>query len=217
MVEVKISDTLVEYPDALEFMQHRVHGISNGTAEECLWFLEHPPLYTAGTSARAHGLLEPQRFPVFDAGRGGQYTYHGPGQRVIYLMLNLNQRGRDIRQFVTQVEDWIIATLARFNIRGYTDPTRVGVWVDRPELGPDRADKIAAIGIRVKKWVTFHGLSLNIDPDLEHFSGIVPCGIADQGVTSMTDLGHLAAIPEVDQIFLENFETLFGTPIQTRS
>ncbi len=218
MPEIIFSDTPVDYPDALAFMEQRVRDIALGTQPECLWFLEHPPLYTAGTSAQDQDLLTHDRFPVFKAGRGGQFTYHGPGQRVVYLMLDLDRRGRDIKCFVRQIENWIIATLESFNITGQIVPGRVGVWVQRPELGSDRLDKIAAIGIRVRRWVSFHGISVNVEPSLDHYDGIIPCGIRDQGVTSMVNLGHIVSMAELDQALLRHFESDFKLPIiQTRS
>lgn len=208
-IELKFSETLVPYDEAIHFMEERVAHIAAGNASECLWFLEHPPLYTAGTSAQRQDLLTPDRFPVYSAGRGGEYTYHGPGQRVVYIMLDLTRRGKDIRKFVQAVEHWIIDTLAQFNIHAQTVDGRVGVWVNRPELGPNRQDKIAAIGVRVRKWITFHGLSINVEPELEHFAGIVPCGIRDQGVTSIVDLGHLVTLTDLDRALLECFNTHF--------
>ena len=191
-------------------MEARVAEIRNGTADELLWFLEHPPLYTAGTSARDEDLLDPERFPVFKAGRGGEYTYHGPGQRVVYLMLDLKKRGADIKCFVRNVEQWMIAALAEFNIQAKISEGRVGVWVPRPELGAGREDKIGAIGIRVRRWVSFHGLALNIDPDLSHFNGIIPCGIQDHGVTSMVDLGYPVTLADADAALLKTFEHAFA-------
>ncbi len=209
-VEWTVSDGLVDYPTGLAAMRARAAAIAGGTASEAVWLLEHPPLYTAGTSARRDDLLAPDRFPVFDAGRGGQFTYHGPGQRIAYVMLDLTRRGRDVRCLVNGLEGWAIDTLAAFNIRAERRPGRVGVWVPRPEKGPGREDKIAAIGVRVSRWVTFHGLSLNISPDLGHYAGIVPCGITDQGVTSFEDLGQLATLPEVDIVLRRAFEARFG-------
>lgn len=209
-VEWIVSDGLVEYPEALAAMRARAAAIAEGTAAEAVWLLEHPPLYTAGTSATADDLLAPQRFPVYEAGRGGQYTYHGPGQRVAYVMLDLRERGRDVRCFVQGLEGLIIDTLAAFNIRGERREGRIGVWVPRPRKGPGREDKIAAIGVRVSRWVSFHGIAINVAPDLDHFSGIVPCGIADQGVTSFEDLGHLVSMAEVDMALKAAFERRFG-------
>ncbi len=209
-VEWRIFEAPLGYEDALAMMDARVADIANGKASEAVWLLEHPALYTAGTSARSEDLLNP-RFPVFPAGRGGQYTYHGPGQRVAYVMLDLTQRGRDIRCLVQGLEQWVIDTLAAHNITGERREGRVGVWVQRPDKGLGREDKIAAIGVRVRKWVTFHGISLNIAPDLGHYDGIVPCGIADQGVTSFEDLGTLISMAEVDSVLRARFEDLFGS------
>jgi len=205
-----ISDAPVPYPDALDAMKARARAIADGTAGEAIWLLEHPPLYTAGTSARSEDLLVPDRFPVFDAGRGGQYTYHGPGQRVAYVMLDLRQRGRDIRCLVSGLENWVIGTLAAFNIKGEKRDGRIGVWVRRPEKGPFVEDKVAAIGVRVSRWVSFHGISLNVSPDLDHYSGIVPCGISQHGVTSFEDLGQLVGMEEVDSVLKAQFERHFG-------
>jgi lipoyl(octanoyl) transferase len=215
-VEWLISDSEVPYPEALEAMRERAAAIAAGQASEAVWLLEHPPLYTAGTSAQPTDLLSP-RFPVFEAGRGGQYTYHGPGQRVAYVMLDLRERGRDIRCLVQGLEDWVIETLAGFNVVGERRPGRVGVWVRRPDKGAEREDKIAAIGVRVSKWVTFHGISLNVSPDLSHYDGIVPCGISDQGVTSLEDLGQIVSLPEVDVVLKRAFENTFGATGPTRS
>jgi lipoyl(octanoyl) transferase len=209
-VEWLISDGLVPYPEALSAMQARALAIAEGRAAEAVWLLEHPPLYTAGTSADPADLLAPERFPVYAAGRGGQYTYHGPGQRVAYVMLDLRQRGRDVRCLVQGLEAWLIDALSDFNITGERRPDRIGVWVRRPDKGPAREDKIAAIGVRVSKWVSFHGIALNVAPDLGHFAGIVPCGIADQGVTSFEDLGHIVSLPEVDSALRARFEERFG-------
>lgn len=205
-----ISDSLVDYQTALAFMTGRAEAIANGTAGELIWLLEHPPLYTAGTSARSEDLLAPSRFPVHVAGRGGQYTYHGPGQRVVYVMLDVRQRFGDVRAFVHALESVVIDTLAAFNIKGEIRDGRVGVWVRRPAKGEGVEDKVSAIGIRLRRWVSFHGLSINVDPDLEHFSGIVPCGIAQHGVTSIVDLGQLVSMPEVDMELRRSFETVLG-------
>jgi lipoyl(octanoyl) transferase len=205
-----IAPDLVPYPDALETMRARAAAIAAGAAEEAVWLVEHPPLYTAGTSAQADDLRSPARFPVYQAGRGGQYTYHGPGQRVAYVMLDLRERGRDIRALVQGLEGWIIDTLEAFNIRGELRDGRIGVWVRRPDKGPEREDKIGAIGVRVSRWVSFHGISLNISPDLGHYDWIVPCGIADQDVTSFEDLGHLVAMAEVDSALKMAFARRFG-------
>ncbi|KAA1056947.1 lipoyl(octanoyl) transferase LipB [Azospirillum argentinense] len=211
-VEWRISDTPVPYPDALAEMEARVEAIRAGTAPELVWLLEHPPLYTAGTSAREEDLLEPGRFPVYQAGRGGQFTYHGPGQRVAYVMLDLKTRGADIRAFVQDMEEWLIRTLAAFNIRGERREGRVGIWVDKGPYGgaPGQEDKIAAIGVRVRRWVSFHGVALNVEPDLSHFAGIVPCGISEHGVTSIVALGHLVAMEDVDAALIASFAEVFG-------
>ncbi len=210
-VEWQVSEGLVPYVEAEAAMEARVEAISAGTAPELVWLLEHPALYTAGTSATDGDLTE-ARFPVFHTGRGGQYTYHGPGQRVAYVMLDLNRRERDLRKFVAALEDWVIATLWRFNVRGERREDRVGVWVKRPDKGEGYEDKIAAIGIRVRRWVTFHGISINIEPELTHFSGIVPCGIADPryGVTSLVDLGLPVTMAEVDLAMKASFAEVFG-------
>ncbi|WP_245396321.1 lipoyl(octanoyl) transferase LipB [Jiella sonneratiae] len=213
-VEWLTLDGLTDYETALAAMEARAAAIADGSAPEAVLCLEHPPLYTAGTGAKADDLLD-SRFPVFAAGRGGQYTYHGPGQRVAYVMLDLRRRRQDVRAFVAALEAWIIATLADFQVTGERREDRVGVWVRRPErpAAPDGSvaeDKIAAIGIRVRRWVTFHGISLNVDPDLSHFSGIVPCGIRGHGVTSLGDLGILVSLPEVDGLLRKNFEAVFG-------
>jgi len=213
-VEWRISDRRVPYEEALGFMKARAAAIAGGEAPECVWLLEHPPLYTAGTSAKRDDLLTPDRFPVHETGRGGQYTYHGPGQRVAYVMLDLKRRKPDVRAFVRDLEAWLIATLADFNVTGEVRDDRVGVWVRRPDKGPGREDKIAAIGIRLRRWVSFHGVSLNVDPELEHFSGIVPCGIQQHGVTSLVDLGQLVSLADVDVALKRNFETVFGASSQ---
>lgn len=215
MVEWIISDRLIEYQSAIDWMEVRVNDIAAGGADEAIWLLEHPPLYTAGTSARAADLIEPDRFPVYATRRGGQYTYHGPGQRVAYVLLDLNKRGKDVRDFVQKLERWIINTLDQFNVRGETREGRIGVWVERPEkpLLPDGShteDKIAALGIRLRKWVSFHGLSINVDPDLSHFSGIVPCGIAQHGVTSLVDLGLPITLQDIDVALQQEFDKVFG-------
>jgi lipoyl(octanoyl) transferase len=215
-VEWLHSDRPVPYPEAIQVMETRVEAILAGAAPELVWLLEHPPLYTAGTSARPADLLEPARFPVFPTGRGGQYTYHGPGQRIGYAMLDLRRRGRDVRCFVRDLEEWVIRALARFNVTGERRPGRIGVWVPRPDKGPGHEDKIAAIGVRVRRWITFHGISINLDPDLAHFSGIVPCGVDPQadprlGVTSLRDLGILASMAELDMAMAAAFAEVFGT------
>ncbi len=216
-VEWHVLDGLTPYPDALAAMEARVGAIADGRANEAVILLEHPPLYTAGTGARDDDLLD-RRFPVFAAGRGGQYTYHGPGQRVAYVLLDMKRRRQDVRAFVAALEAWIIRALAEFQVAGERREDRVGVWVRRPERplaldGTTAEDKIAAIGIRVRRWVTFHGISLNVDPDLSHFSGIVPCGIRGHGVTSLADLGILASMPEVDGLLRKNFEAVFGRTV----
>ncbi len=211
--EWTISPGLVPYPEALTAMKARAAAIAEGTAPEAVWLLEHPPLYTAGTSATTADLLVPDRFPVYEAGRGGQYTYHGPGQRVAYVMLDLRERGRDVRCLVQGLEGWIIDTLAAFNIVGERREGRIGVWVRRPDRGPGPEDKIAAIGVRVSRWVSFHGIAINVAPELEHFGGIVPCGIADQGVTSFEDLGRLVSMAEVDMAMRAAFEHRFGRTV----
>ena len=209
-VEWVIAEGLVGYEEAVAEMEARVAAIAEGRAPERVWLVEHPPLYTAGTSARDEDLVEPDRFPVFRSGRGGQFTYHGPGQRVAYVMLDLNRRTPDLRRYVAALEAWLIGTLAAFNIRGERREDRVGVWVRRPDKGERAEDKIAAIGIRVRRWVTFHGVSLNVEPDLSHFSGIVPCGVTLHGVTSLVDLGIPVTMPEVDAVMRKAFEDIFG-------
>jgi lipoyl(octanoyl) transferase len=206
-VEWRTAARLVPYPEALAAMEERVAAIRAGAASELVWLLEHPPLYTAGTSARARDLLAPQRFPVFEAGRGGQYTYHGPGQRVAYLMLDLQRRKPDLRRYIRQLEEWVIRTLARFDVRGERRPDRIGIWVVKP--GGQEA-KIAAIGVRVRRWVTYHGVAINLDPDLEHFGGIVPCGISGLGVTSLAALGLSTTMSELDAALMASFEEVFG-------
>ncbi|CAG1010583.1 MAG: lipoyl(octanoyl) transferase LipB [Rhizobiaceae bacterium] len=214
-VEWRVAPGLTPYPEALAFMEARADAIRTGTAGELVWLVEHAPLYTAGTSARREDLLLPDRFPVFDAGRGGEYTYHGPGQRVAYVMLDLKKRREDVRAFVAALEAWIIGALARFNVRGERREDRVGVWVvrpDRPPLpdGSPAEDKIAAIGIRLRRWVSFHGIALNVEPDLSHFSGIVPCGIKGYGVTSLVDLGLPVTMADADLALKASFEDVFG-------
>jgi lipoyl(octanoyl) transferase len=209
-VEWRVTDGLVAYDEAVAAMEARVDAIAAGTMPELVWLVEHPPLYTAGTSADPADLVDPDRFPVHATGRGGQYTYHGPGQRVAYVMLDLKARSPDVRAFVADLEAWIIATLAAFNVRGERREDRVGVWVARPELGAAREDKIAAIGIRVRRWVTFHGISLNVDPDLDHFTGIVPCGVRGHGVTSLVDLGLPVTMADADLALRAAFEEVFG-------
>lgn len=204
-----VSEGLVAYPEALAAMEERVAAIADGTAPECVWLLEHPPLYTAGTSARPEDLVD-ARFPVYETGRGGQFTYHGPGQRVAYVMLDLKRRSPDVRRYVSALEAWIIGTLSTFNVTGERREDRVGVWVRRKGGGED---KIAAIGIRVRRWVTFHGISLNVEPDLSHFGGIVPCGVREHGVTSLADLGLPVTMAEVDAVMRVAFEEVFGETV----
>lgn len=208
--EWRVSDLPVPYDEAVAEMEARAAAIAEGRARELVWLLEHPPLYTAGTSADARDLIDPKRFPVFKTGRGGQYTYHGPGQRVAYVMLDLKRRKPDVRAFVEDLERWLIAALAEFNVTGELREGRVGVWVKRPEKGLTAEDKIAAIGVRIRKWVTFHGVSLNVDPDLDHFTGIVPCGISQYGVTSLADLGLTATMADVDIALKRTFAEVFG-------
>ncbi len=205
-----VSTAPVAYPEALAAMDARVRAIREGRANELVWLLEHPPIYTAGTSARADDLLAPGRFPVYETGRGGQYTYHGPGQRVAYVMLDLTQRRQDVRWFVNSLEDWLIATLAEFGVWGRRREGQAGVWVSRADgCGPTQA-KIAALGVRLRRWVSFHGISLNVAPDLDHFSGIVPCGVNDAGVTSLSALGVDAGMEDVDAALRAAFERQFG-------
>jgi lipoyl(octanoyl) transferase len=206
-----IEDRLIDYPEALAFMEKRVAEIRAGTAPETIWLVEHPPLYTAGTSAKRGDLLQPNRFPVYEAGRGGQFTYHGPGQRVAYVMLDLTSRGRDIRRFVHNLEEWVIRTLARFNVTAERREGRVGIWV----VDGKREDKIGAIGIRLRHWVSYHGISINLEPELGHFDGIVPCGIAGgaaspYGVTSLAKLGLMVTMPELDMALKGAFDEVFG-------
>jgi lipoyl(octanoyl) transferase len=210
-VEWLISDTPVPYLEAVAAMEARAAEIAARRAPELVWLLEHPPLYTSGTSGRAADLLEP-RFPLFATGRGGQVTYHGPGQRVAYVMLDLKRRRPDVRAYVASLEEWVIRTLAAFNVRGERREDRVGVWVSRPDKGPGFEDKIAAIGVRLKRWVSFHGISINVEPDLSHFEAIVPCGVTDPryGVTSLADLGHTASTADVDIALRQAFQEVFG-------
>jgi len=209
-IQWSISTAPVGYLAAVEAMEARVAQIAAGTAPECVWLLEHPALYTAGTSADPAELVDAQRFPVFKTGRGGRYTYHGPGQRVVYVMLDVKRRAGDVRAFVAALESWVIETLDRLAITAHVTPGRVGVWVPRPDKGSDAEDKIAAIGIRVRRWISYHGLSVNVAPDIAHFSGIVPCGIADQGVTSLADLGVNAAMQDLDAALHQTFQDRFG-------
>ncbi len=212
-VEWRHLDGFAPYEETLAAMEARVAEIAAGTAPEAIWLLEHPPLYTAGTSSNPADLTDPDRFPVFSAGRGGQYTYHGPGQRVAYCMLDLNTRGRDVRKFVCALENWVIATLAEFNVRGERRTGRVGVWVSRPDRpgpkGNPTEDKIAAIGVKLRRWISFHGISINVEPDLSHFSGIVPCGIREHGVTSLVDLGLPVTMADLDAALIKTFPQYF--------
>jgi lipoyl(octanoyl) transferase len=222
MVDWIRSDELVPYDQAVAWMEDRAAAIARGEADEAIWLLEHPPLYTAGTSAKPADLTDPERFPVYDTKRGGQYTYHGPGQRVAYVLLDVAARGHDVRAFVQQMEDWVIATLAEFNLTGEKREGRVGVWVARPDKpalpdGTPREDKIAALGVRLTKWVSYHGLSINVEPDLSHFDGIVPCGITGHGVTSLVDLGLPVTLDDVDVALEKTFGQIFGTaPVARR-
>jgi lipoyl(octanoyl) transferase len=211
-IEWRISDSPVPYPEAVKAMETRVAAIRAGTAPELVWLLEHPPLYTAGTSAQPGDLLQPERFPVYASGRGGQYTYHGPGQRVAYVMLDLKRRAPDLRRFVHDLEEWVIRTLTRFNVRGERRDGRIGIWVAR---SGGREDKIAAVGVRVRHWVSYHGIAINLDPELEHFAGIVPCGIESGagsrfGVTSLYDLGILIAMADLDTALKSAFVEVFA-------
>ncbi|CUH68389.1 Octanoyltransferase [Thalassovita autumnalis] len=220
MVEWITTEGLTDYQEAVDFMEARASAIAAGDAEECIWLVEHPPLYTAGTSAKIDDLTDPDRFPVHTSKRGGQYTYHGPGQRVAYVMLNVGKRGHDVRKFVQQLEQWVINTLDEFNLKGEIRCGRVGVWVERPDkpktiTGQIAEDKIAAIGIRLRKWVSFHGISINVEPDLSHFDGIVPCGITEFGVTSLVDLGLPVTIADLDLALERQFTAMFGdTPVK---
>ncbi|PCJ08943.1 MAG: lipoate-protein ligase B [Rhodobacteraceae bacterium] len=216
MVEWITTDGLTEYDVAVTFMEARAAAIAAGEADECIWLVEHPPLYTAGTSAKPADLIDPDRFPVYDSKRGGQYTYHGPGQRVVYVMLDVGKRGHDVRRFVQQLEQWVILVLAHFNLTGHIRDGRVGVWVERDDKpltisGAKAEDKIAAIGIRLRKWISFHGISINLDPDLSHFDGIVPCGITEHGVTSLIDLGLPVCMEDVDLALRRSFEQVFDS------
>ena len=214
-VDWTVSSGYVDYGQAEVFMEARVAAIASGEAAEMVWLLEHPPLYTAGVSAKDEDLLDAGRFPVHRTGRGGQFTYHGPGQRVAYVMLDLNRRGRDVRAFLRGLEQWLIAGLDRFGVEADVREGRVGVWVERKGAGWAREDKIAAIGVKVRKWVSFHGVSLNVEPDLDHFGGIVPCGIQEHGVTSLVDLGVLATMDEADAALKTGFVRLFGPVAET--
>lgn len=219
MVEWRVSSGMTEYEEAVSLMEARAEAIAAGDTDELVWLVEHPPLYTAGTSAKPQDLLRADRFPVYSSKRGGQYTYHGPGQRVVYVMLDLNKRGRDVRCFVRQLEKWVITTLAQFNVQGFIRDGRVGVWVERPDkpktiTGALAEDKIAAIGIRLRKWVSFHGISINVDPDLHHFDGIVPCGITEFGVTSLVDLGLPVSMFDLDVALRQSFEHTFECGVE---
>jgi lipoyl(octanoyl) transferase len=204
------SPGLTPYPLAIEAMERRAEAIAEGRGGELVWLLEHPPLYSAGVSAKVADLLHPDRFPVFASGRGGQYTYHGPGQRVAYVMLDLRERGRDTRAFVNALETWLIGTIAQLGVTGVTRQSRVGVWVERNDVRPGREEKIAAIGVKLRRWISFHGISLNFAPDLEHFGGIVPCGVSEHGVTSLADLGFMGSMEEVDVALRSAFRPVFG-------
>jgi lipoyl(octanoyl) transferase len=217
MVEWITSTGLTDFREAEGWMEARVADIIAGKADECIWLVEHPALYTAGTSAKIADLTDPDRFPVYDTKRGGQYTYHGPGQRVAYTLLDVGKRGHDVRLFVQQLEEWVIAALGEFNVTGAIREGRVGVWVDRPDKplmasGAVAEDKIAAIGIRLRKWISFHGISINVEPDLAHFNGIVPCGITDHGVTSLVDLGLPVTMDDVDVALMRSFDLVFTKP-----
>ncbi|WP_286174091.1 lipoyl(octanoyl) transferase LipB [Rhodobacter sp. NTK016B] len=221
-MEWTVLEGLQPYAETLAAMEERVAAIARGDADEAIWLLEHPPLYTAGTSARAEDLTQPDRFPVFTAGRGGQYTYHGPGQRVAYVMLDLNKRGRDVRCFVHRLEDWVIGTLGEFNVTGERREGRVGVWVERRDKAPNadgsvREDKIAAIGIKLRRWISFHGISINVEPDLSHFDGIVPCGIREHGVTSLVDLGLPVTMTDLDVALKRQFDQVFAEDIACKA
>ena len=214
MVQWEISEDKVGYETALTAMDNHVEKMIQGETGEKIWLLEHPPLYTAGTSADRKDLIEPNQFPVFETKRGGQYTYHGPGQRVVYVMLDLNQRGKDVKKFVKNLEAWIILTLSEFNVSGQSRDGRIGIWVERPDKplnnnGAVEEEKIAAIGVRLRKWITLHGLSINLDPDLSHFQGIVPCGIKEHGVTSLCDLGLPVSMHDLDNALKKSFSEVF--------
>lgn len=211
-VEWRISDSPLAYESAVAAMEDRARAIAGGQASELVWLLEHPPLYTAGTSGQSDEVIDP-RFPVFATGRGGQTTYHGPGQRIAYVMLDLKQRGPDVRRYVATLEEWIIRSLAAFNVRGERREDRIGVWVRRPDKGAGYEDKIAALGIRVQRWVTLHGIAINVEPELSHFGGIVPCGVKDTryGVSSLADLGITATMHDLDIALRAEFEKLFAT------
>jgi lipoyl(octanoyl) transferase len=215
-VEWRVADAPVPYDEAVSAMERRVAAIRDGSAPELVWLLEHPPLYTAGTSARAEDLLDPQRLPVHKSGRGGQYTYHGPGQRIAYVLLDLDHRGRDVRCHVWRLEEWIIVALARFNVKGERRDGRVGVWIAGGGPGEQKDDKIAAIGVRVRHWVSYHGVALNVAPDLDHYRGIIPCGIdprsSEHGVTSLARLGITASMAEIDRMLRDTFDGVFGEP-----
>ncbi|MEM9012503.1 MAG: lipoyl(octanoyl) transferase LipB [Pseudomonadota bacterium] len=213
--EWRAAPGLIPYPEAVAQMEAQAAAIHSGTGREQVWLVEHPPLYTAGTSARPADLLDPHGLPVFETQRGGEYTYHGPGQRVVYTMLDLNRRGRDVRRFVWLLEEWVIRTLDGFNVRGERRPGRVGVWVVRPDhpRGPDGQPaeaKIAAIGVRLRRWVSYHGVAINVEPDLAHYAGIVPCGIREHGVTSLVDLGLPVSMADLDLALLQSFPEVFG-------
>ncbi len=215
--EWRLFDAPLPYAGTIAAMEARAEAVAAGTASEAIWLLEHPPLYTAGTSARRADLVDASRFPVIETRRGGQYTYHGPGQRVVYAILDLNRRGRDVRAYVAALEGWTIAALAEFGVQGRVRPGRVGVWVARPDKPPlpdgtPRDDKIAAIGVRVRRWVAYHGLAINVEPDLSHYEGIVPCGIAGHGVTSLVDLGLPVTMADLDLALRQTFEGAFPTP-----
>ena len=209
-VEWRMSRGQIPYDEAVAFMEQRAAQIASGEAAEMVWLLEHPPLYTAGVSAKPADLLDPGRFPVFASGRGGQYTYHGPGQRVAYVMLDLSKRRKDVRAFVAALEGWVIAALSRFNVEAFLRPGCVGVWVERKSPGLARVDKIAALGVKLRHWVSFHGVSLNVEPDLTHYSGIIPCGQTTTGVTSLVDLGLPVTMDEADEALRAAFVGVFG-------